>query len=346
MRQVKVLNVSINNITMTELLENLEYGGVVFTPNVNHVMQLQKNQDFYCVYKAADYVVCDSKILMYAASFLNIRIKEKISGSDLFPAFYNHYKHDENVKIFLLGGEAELVKTAQRKINAKTGRDIVVVAHSPSFGFEKNEEECQKIVNMINSSGATVLAIGVGAPKQEMWIAKYRGQLKKIKTFLAIGATINFEAGNFQRSPKWMSEIGIEWLHRLLSEPQRLWKRYLFDAIPFLFLILQQKFQLYENPWSAVKQHQLNKREYRKFSKAGHKREDIIVINTSLTMNPEKEEALQEHIQAIAKILYEDSPSKESTTLAGIEQTIHSQMQKYVMPEVELYLSKRLQKQL
>ncbi|MBH8553906.1 WecB/TagA/CpsF family glycosyltransferase [Nostocaceae cyanobacterium CENA357] len=310
MRQVKVLNVSINNITMTELLENLQYGGVVFTPNVNHVMQLQKNPDFYYVYKEADYIVCDSKILMYAASFLNIRIKEKISGSDLFPAFYNHYKHDENVKIFLLGGEAELVKTAQRKINAKAGRNIVVAAHSPSFGFEKNEEECQNIVNMINSSGATVLAIGVGAPKQEMWISKYKGQLKKIKTFLAIGATINFEAGNFQRSPKWMSEVGIEWLHRLLSEPQRLWKRYLFDAIPFLFLILQQKFQLYENPWSVVKQHQLNKRDYGTFSKAGHKKENMIAINTSLSMNPEKEEALQEHIQAITKILYEDSPTK------------------------------------
>ncbi|MGI8504422.1 MAG: WecB/TagA/CpsF family glycosyltransferase [Hassallia sp.] len=258
MRQVNLLNVTINNITMVELLENLRVGGIVFTPNVDHVMKLQKNQDFYLVYQEADYRVCDSKVLMYISIFLKTPIHEKISGSDLFPAFYNYYQHDDKIKIFLLGAEADVVKIAQEKINTKVGRDIIVAAHSPSFGFEKNEKECQEIVNLINSSDATVLAIGVGAPKQEMWIAKYRKQLKKVKVFLAIGATISFEAGNIKRSPKWMSEVGLEWLYRLLSEPQRLWKRYLLDAIPFLWLIVKQKFQLYQNPWSAVKRNKIN----------------------------------------------------------------------------------------
>jgi N-acetylglucosaminyldiphosphoundecaprenol N-acetyl-beta-D-mannosaminyltransferase len=255
MRQVNLLNTTINNITMVELLEQLQFGGVVFTPNVDHVMKLQKNQDFYLVYQEADYRVCDSKVLMYISSFLKTPIQEKISGSDLFPAFYNYYQHDDKVKIFLLGAEADVVKIAQQNINSKVGRDIIVAAHSPSFGFEKNEEECQEIVKLINSSDATVLAIGVGAPKQEMWIAKYRKELKNIKVFLAIGATINFEAGNIKRSPRWMSEVGLEWLYRLLREPQRLWKRYMLDAIPFLWLIVKQRFQLYENPWSTVKKH-------------------------------------------------------------------------------------------
>jgi exopolysaccharide biosynthesis WecB/TagA/CpsF family protein len=258
MRQVNLLNVTINNITMIELLENLRIGGVVFTPNVDHMMKLQKNQDFYLVYQEADYRVCDSKVLMYISSFLKTPIQEKISGSDLFPAFYNYYQHDDKIKIFLLGAEADVVKIAQEKINSKVGRDIIVAAHSPSFGFEKKEEECQEIVKLINFSDATVLAIGVGAPKQEMWIAKYRKQLNNVKVFLAIGATIGFEAGNIKRSPKWMSEVGLEWLYRLLSEPQRLWKRYLLDAIPFLWLIVKQRFQLYENPWSPVKRHKGN----------------------------------------------------------------------------------------
>jgi len=253
--RVNLLNVAIHNVTMVELLENLRVGGVVFTPNVDHVMKLQKNQDFYLVYQEADYIVCDSKVLMYISNFLKTPIQEKISGSDLFPAFYNYYQHDDKIKIFLLGAEADVVKIAQQKINSKVGRDIIVAAHSPSFGFEKNEEECQEIVKLINCSEATVLAIGVGAPKQEMWIAKYRKQLKNIKVYLAIGATISFEAGNIKRSPKWMSEVGLEWLYRLLSEPQRLWKRYLLDAIPFIWLIVKQRFQLYENPWSTTKQH-------------------------------------------------------------------------------------------
>jgi exopolysaccharide biosynthesis WecB/TagA/CpsF family protein len=249
MKQVKVLNVSIDNITMMELLDKLQHGGVVFTPNVNHIIQLQKKQSFYSVYQKADYKVCDSKILLYASHLLNTPIKEKIAGSDLFPAFCNYYRHDERVKIFLLGSQSEVVKAAQRKINARIGRNIVVAAHSPSFGFEKNEQECQEIVDLINASEATVLAIGVGAPKQEIWIAKYKKKLKKINTFLAIGATIDFEAGYIKRSPIWMSEVGLEWLYRLMSEPKRLWRRYLFDAIPFLLLILQQRLNLYSNPW-------------------------------------------------------------------------------------------------
>ncbi|MEO0969541.1 MAG: WecB/TagA/CpsF family glycosyltransferase, partial [Cyanobacteria bacterium J06639_18] len=129
--------------------------------------------------------------------------------------------------------------------------NIIIAAHSPSFGFEKKEDECKRIVELINNSGATVLAIGVGSPKQEMWIAKYKKQLKNINIFLAIGATIDFEAGNVKRSPKWMSEIGFEWLYRLLNEPRRLWKRYLLDALPFLWLILKQRLLLYRNPWSS-----------------------------------------------------------------------------------------------
>ncbi|WP_427161996.1 WecB/TagA/CpsF family glycosyltransferase [Aliinostoc sp. HNIBRCY26] len=258
MQQTKVLNVTIDNLTMMELLQKLKHGGVVFTPNVNHITRLQKQPDFYSVYQEADYIVCDSKILMYASRFLSAPIKEKISGSDLLPAFYNYYKNDENIKIFLLGSETEIAKKAQGRINAKVGREIVVGAYSPSFGFEKNEKECQEIVEMVNSSTATVLAVGVGCPKQEMWIAKYKKQLKNIKVFLAIGATINFEAGTVKRSPKWMSEVGLEWLYRLVSEPKRLWKRYLFDAVPFVLLVLQQKLRIYQNPWLADQTLQLN----------------------------------------------------------------------------------------
>ena len=88
MKKVKIFNLGIHNLTMTELLDKLKYGGVVFTPNLDHLMKLQKNYKFYMTYQKADYVVCDSKILMYASKFLGTPIQEKISGSDLFQAFY------------------------------------------------------------------------------------------------------------------------------------------------------------------------------------------------------------------------------------------------------------------
>ena len=252
MGRVKLLNTTIHNLRMVELLEKLRSGGVVFTPNVNHIINLQNNQKFYSVYQEADYRVCDSQILMYASNFLGSPILEKISGSDLFPAFYKYYQDDENIKIFLLGSQEKIVQTAREKINSRVGRNIIVAAHSPSFGFEKKEDECEKIVELINTSEATVLAVGVGSPKQEMWIATYKKQLKDIKIFLAVGATIDFEAGSVKRSPRWMSKIGFEWLYRLLNEPRRLWKRYLSDALPFAWLILKQRLLLYKNPWSSA----------------------------------------------------------------------------------------------
>ncbi len=249
MERVRLLNLLIDNLTKTELLQNLEQnGGIVFTPNVDHLTNLQNDQAFYEAYNISNYRVCDSQVLIYASKFLNRPLKEKISGSDFFPAFYMYNKNNESVKIFLLGAAEGVAKKAQENINNRVGRDIVVAAHSPSFGFEKNETECQKIVDLINSSKATVLAIGVGAPKQEKWILKYKDQLTNIKVFLAIGATIDFESGNKKRCPKWMSELGIEWLHRLIHEPRRLWKRYLVAGIPFVWLILKQKLNLYQSP--------------------------------------------------------------------------------------------------
>jgi N-acetylglucosaminyldiphosphoundecaprenol N-acetyl-beta-D-mannosaminyltransferase len=247
MEEINILNVSISNISRKELLKQLRLG-VVFTPNVDHLIKIQKDKEFLEAYKIADYRVCDSKILLYASKFLGLPIKEKISGSDLFPAFYDYHKNNRDIRIFLLGAAEGVAREAQRKINAKVGRQIIVDAYSPSFGFEKDEAECQKIVDRINQSGATVLAIGVGAPKQEKWIWKYKSKLKTIKIFLAIGATIDFEAGNKKRAPKWMSDVGFEWLYRLVSEPKRLWKRYLLDDIQFFWLVVKQKFNLYQYP--------------------------------------------------------------------------------------------------
>lgn len=243
MEKVRILNAEIDNLTESEALQQLKQG-VVFTPNVDHLILLQNDPSFLKVYETADYKLCDSKIIYYVSRFLGSPVKEKLSGSDFFPAFCNYHKDNEEIKVFLLGAKEGVAAQAQENINAKLGRELVVGAHSPSFGFEKNEEECLKIVEEINASGATVLAVGVGAPKQEKWIHQYKDKLPNIKIFFAIGATIDFEAGNKKRAPKWVTEIGLEWLYRLLSEPKRLWKRYLIGGPIFCWLIFKQKLKL------------------------------------------------------------------------------------------------------
>lgn len=251
MEFVSILNISLDNLSTTELLKKLN-SGVVFTPNVDHMVKLQYDREFFQTYLQADYKVCDSQILVYASKFLGTPIKEKVSGSDFFPAFYTYHRNNPKIKIFLLGGKQGVAQRAAKKINRKVGKNIVIGAHSPSFGFEKNEQECREIIDMINRSGATVLAVGVGAPKQEKWIIKYKDKLPNVKIFLAVGATLDFEAGSVKRAPKWMSNAGLEWLYRLSVEPQRLWKRYLLEDLPFLWLVLKQKLKLYNLPTTSV----------------------------------------------------------------------------------------------
>lgn len=245
MSKVKILNLEIDNFSQTEFLEKF-HSGVLFTPNVDHLMRLQKDPEFRKAYSISDYKICDSQIVVYASRFLGTPIEERISGADFFPAFYNYHKNNQDIRIFLLGAAKGVASQAQRKINQKVGRNIIVGSYSPPFGFEKDRAECEHIVNIINNSGATVLALGLGSPKQEKWILKYKKFLPNVKILMGLGATIDFEAGHIKRCPRWMGQVGLEWFFRLSCEPQRLWKRYLLDDIPFLLLVLKQKFNLYQ----------------------------------------------------------------------------------------------------
>lgn len=249
MERLSILNVSIDNVSSSDLLKKLKQGGVVYTPNVCHLIRLQQDSEFYEIYQDADYRVCDSQILYYVSRFLGRPIVEKISGSDLFPAFYRHYASDDEVTVFLLGAGEGVGEQARQKINGKVHRNMVVDTYSPPFDFEHDEAEGERIIERIRRSGATVLAVGLGAPKQEKWIHRNRYRLPQVRTFLAIGASIDFEAGHLRRSPVWVSQAGLEWLYRICMEPRRLWQRYCMDALPFIWLIAVQRLGLYRDPF-------------------------------------------------------------------------------------------------
>jgi len=245
----QILNIKIDSLSINELLKSFS-SGIMFTPNVDHLVRLQRDKDFYLTYKSADFVVCDSRIVFFMSKFLGRKIKETIPGSEFFPHFCNYHKNNEDIRVFLLGAGPGIAVEAMNRINNKIGRKIIVGAHSPSYGFEKKKNECQEIIKTINKTSANVLVVGVGSPKQENWIVTYKRQFEQINQFLALGATIDFEAGTLKRAPKSFQKLGIEWLYRLLKEPQRLWRRYLIDDIPFFGYIIKQKLGLYKNPFS------------------------------------------------------------------------------------------------
>ena len=249
MEIVKVLNIDILNITRQQLLENL-HEGVLITPNLDHLIKLQKDKEFYDCYKKAKWVVCDSNILRLFSKLLKKPFLEAIPGSSFFTSYYMYHKDDADCKIFLLGAKEGVAAKAMERINAKVGRQIVVGAYSPSFGFEKNEEECKEIVNIINKSGANVVLVGVGAPKQEKWIMKWKHMMPGVKVWMALGATIDFEAGNVKRAPKIYQKLAMEWLYRFTREPKRLFHRYFVDDMKFFWYFGKQLLGIYKDPFA------------------------------------------------------------------------------------------------
>lgn len=249
MDKIKILNIDVLNITRQQLLENL-HEGVLITPNLDHLIKLQKDRDFYDCYQKAEWVVCDSNILRLFSKLLKNPFIEAIPGSSFFTSYYMYHKDDADCKIFLLGAKEGVAAKAMERINTKVGRKIVVGAYSPSFGFEKKEEECKEIVDVINKSGANVVLVGVGAPKQEKWIMKWKHLMPGVKVWMALGATIDFEAGNVKRAPKIYQKLAMEWLYRFTREPKRLFHRYFVDDMKFFWYFGKQLLGIYKDPFA------------------------------------------------------------------------------------------------
>ncbi|MFK5891819.1 MAG: WecB/TagA/CpsF family glycosyltransferase [Pseudomonadota bacterium] len=250
--RIELLNINIDNITLNDLLNSYKQG-VIVTPNLDHMMLLQQNKLMHNAYNNADYITVDSQILFLVLKFLGKPVKEKICGSDFLPAYCNFHKDNNDIRIFLLGAAPGVAEIAANKINHRTGRDIIIGHHSPSMSFVNDESECNDVINMINQTNANVLVVGLGAPKQEIWIDKYKDKFTNIHSFMALGATIDFESGIITRAPKWMSKLGLEWLYRLTLEPGRLWKRYLVTDTQFFILIIKDLLGLYKPPFKEKK---------------------------------------------------------------------------------------------
>ncbi|TPE20415.1 WecB/TagA/CpsF family glycosyltransferase [Clostridium perfringens] len=245
MSRVKILNTEVDNITMDEAVNKIDNiinkrtPKYVVTPNLDHIVQLEKDLELQEVYKNAELIVTDGMPLIWISHLNGMPIKEKISGSDLFPAICK-LADKRNYSIFLLGAAEGVAKKAGEKLQKKYPGLNIAGTFSPEYGFEKDENKIKDIINIINESNVDILAVGLGAPKQEKFIYRIIKEIN-VPVSLAIGATIDFEAGNVKRAPKWMQENGLEWFYRLIKEPRRLFKRYLKDGINIIPLIIKYR---------------------------------------------------------------------------------------------------------
>ena len=246
---MRLLNVDIDNITMDELVETFREG-MLLTVHVDMIMKLQKDREFHQLLPEFDVVTCDSQILFAAAKVLGTPLRERVSGSDFFPRFYEKHKADPRVTVFLCGGAPGIAEIAQGKINARVGREMVVGSDSPPFDYDRKPGAIEEMIAKINASRASVLLVGLGAGRQEKFIVRYRERMPHVRTFLPLGGTIDYEAQTLPRPSPWVTSAGLEWLYRLLSEPRQRWRRYLVHQPPVLYQLSRQRLGLYRDPFA------------------------------------------------------------------------------------------------
>lgn len=241
MSRMKFMNIEIDNLTMVETLKEVERlvserkGAYVVTPNVDHIVKLENDKELKRVYDNADLILTDGKPLLWIAKLYGKPIKEKISGSDLFPLLCKMAAKN-GYKMFFLGAAEGIAAKAAENLMTKYKGLNVVGTYSPPYGFENDAEEIRKIKKMIIEKRPDILIVGLGCPKQEKFMFHYCKELEVPVSF-GLGASFDFEAGNIKRAPKWMSEHGLEWLFRITQDPKRMFKRYIIDDRKIISLI-------------------------------------------------------------------------------------------------------------
>lgn len=245
MARIKFMNTEIDNLTMEETLAEIDRliqennNSYVVTPNVDHIMQLEKGGKLVEIYRDANLILADGKPLIWISKWYGTPIKEKISGSDLFPLVCQMAAEKE-YKMFFLGAAEGVAKKAAKNLMQRYKGLNVVGTYSPPLGFENSDVEMTRIKEMIRELQPHILVVCLGCPKQEIFIYKNRKDLG-VPISLGLGASLDFEAGNIKRAPKWMSNHGLEWLYRITQDPKRLAKRYLIDDMKIFRLAVKYK---------------------------------------------------------------------------------------------------------
>lgn len=219
------------------IIGNCKY---VVTPNVDHAVLLQENKELQAAYSEAHMVLADGHPIVWASHLLRQPLPERVPGSELVPKLFTRFNAGGGkLKVFLLGAAPGVAQRAAVQMKSEWPRVHTVGTYSPPLGFEKNPEETEMILEKISDCKPDVVVVGLGAPKQEIWVHRNYHRIEA-KAAFCVGATIDFLAGEKKRAPVWMQKTGIEWLHRMMSEPKRLVKRYAKDAWIFPQLVIRQ----------------------------------------------------------------------------------------------------------
>ncbi len=244
---VRILEIQVDRVTMDQALERISSmvraGGPfqVLTPNVDHVMRALKDPAFREIYRDGDLVVADGAPLVWASRFLGDPLPERVAGSDLTPRLCA-LAAERGFSVFFMGGLPGSARAAAEILREKHPSLRVAGWDPAPLGFDKDPDLSRELEEKIRKAGPDLLFVALGSPKQDAWIHEHKDRLG-VPVSMGVGATLDFISGKVKRAPLFFQRAGLEWFWRLLSEPRRLWKRYLLDDMPFFWHILRERFR-------------------------------------------------------------------------------------------------------
>jgi exopolysaccharide biosynthesis WecB/TagA/CpsF family protein len=209
----------------------------IVTVNVDGLVKARKLPDYLATIRSSPLILADGMPVVWASKLVSTGLKQKVSGSDLIGELAA-YAAAKGIPIFLLGGAPGIAARAGEELRRRFPGLSVAGCLSPPFR-ELTEEEEAELARTIRESGARLLLVALGAPKQERWIARNLPRLGPV-VCLGVGAGLDFIAGAQPRAPAWFQDHGLEWLYRLARDPRRLARRYLVEDSRFLLWVLRE----------------------------------------------------------------------------------------------------------
>ena len=208
----------------------------VCAANVHMIMEAFDSQSYQLVINQADLVTPDGMPLVWMLRRMGYPNQERVYGPTLMVKLLK-MANDESIPVGFFGSTTDVMSKLVQNVQREFPTVPIAYAYSPPFK-QLSDEEDRQVTESINSSGAKILFVGLGCPKQEYWMHEHRGKVQAV--MLGVGAAFDFFARTKPQAPLWVQKIGLEWLFRLVSEPGRLWKRYIIHNPRFIFLATKQ----------------------------------------------------------------------------------------------------------
>lgn len=203
----------------------------IVTVNLDFLSLAQREVQFRETINQADLVVADGMPLVWVSRLKGEPLAERITGVELVDQSCRMAARLEQ-GVFLLGAAPGVANAAGRNLAARYPGLRVVGTHSPAFD-QRDPDQDERIVDMIQAARPDLLLVALGAPRQDLWIRAHLERIN-VRVAMGIGCVLDLLAGRVSRAPRWMQQSGLEWSYRLLQEPHRLWRRYILDDVPML----------------------------------------------------------------------------------------------------------------